>query len=328
MLDHTIVAGNFRGSGAVRNDIVGPIAAAWSLIGDNTGATITDNGGNQIGTFGAPISAGLLPLASNGGPTMTHRLASGSLAIDNGNPAALPGEGNVPLYDQRGAGFPRRMDVPGVRDPGARIDIGAYEIGLPKVIEVSIWDSQLPAHLPHQLSKVVGDGDQIRTVPVGNANSILVVFSEIVTVIGNPITVRSAITGSPYTGTVSTTATTARWTLTSGIFTYDQLILRIDDTGVTGLGGRLDGNWTNPTSLNGPGSTDTSVFPSGNNVVDADDDFIFFFTILSGDFNHDNIVDGRDQVIWNKNQGTTSGATHSMGDANGDGAVNQADRDI
>lgn len=60
---------------------------------------------------------GLLPLADNGGPTRTHALAPGSVAIDAGLP--FPGL----LFDQRGAGFPRTLD--------AAADIGAFESGEP-----------------------------------------------------------------------------------------------------------------------------------------------------------------------------------------------------
>jgi hypothetical protein len=55
----------------------------------------------------------LLPLADNGGPTFTHALSPGSLAIDAGsNSAGL-------TTDQRGSPF--------VRSAGARPDIGAFE---------------------------------------------------------------------------------------------------------------------------------------------------------------------------------------------------------
>lgn len=55
----------------------------------------------------------LLPLADNGGPTMTHSLAERSPAIDAGsNDDALD-------YDQRGLGFPRVF--------GPAADIGAFE---------------------------------------------------------------------------------------------------------------------------------------------------------------------------------------------------------
>lgn len=121
-LDHTIVAGNLRGVSG-RSDAFGTLAARFTLIGDNTGATITNNGGNQIGTGASPIDAKLVPGGAfdNGGPTLTHALLPGSPAIDAGDPSfAAP-----PANDQRGAPFVRVADGDGVG--GARIDIGAYE---------------------------------------------------------------------------------------------------------------------------------------------------------------------------------------------------------
>jgi hypothetical protein len=56
----------------------------------------------------------LLPLAPNGGPTLTHALAEGSPAIDTGaNPGALE-------FDQRGDGY--------ARESGSAADIGAFEV--------------------------------------------------------------------------------------------------------------------------------------------------------------------------------------------------------
>lgn len=63
------------------------------------------------------VDPGLQPLADNGGPTPTHALATGSVAID----AGLPFPGLV--FDQRGPGFPRILD--------AAADIGAFESGTP-----------------------------------------------------------------------------------------------------------------------------------------------------------------------------------------------------
>ena len=123
-LAHSIVAGNTRGAG-VRDDILGPMAVSFSLIGDNTGATITNNGGNLIGTAGSPINPLLGPLADNGGPTFTHALLPESPAIDAGDAAAVAGAGGVPQFDQRGDPFSRVADGNGAG--GLRIDIGAYE---------------------------------------------------------------------------------------------------------------------------------------------------------------------------------------------------------
>lgn len=117
-IEHTIIAGNFRGTGSTRDDIHGSLTANWSLIGDNTGATI-NGANNRVGTGTSPIDPYLLPLALNGGPTMTHALQAISPARNMGDPSAVPGENNVPQFDQRGAGFARKV--------GSRIDIGAFE---------------------------------------------------------------------------------------------------------------------------------------------------------------------------------------------------------
>jgi predicted outer membrane repeat protein len=271
----------------------------------------------------------LAPLIWMGGPTKTHRPNNNSPALDAGSNdlAVIPFTTTLLTTDQRGMGFLRPVDLPGVVGrPEGPVDIGAYEIGLPNIIKVHVRDGVPPSHTPHDLSVIVGSGEQLRTVPVGGANTVNVWFSEHVTVNDGAITVTSAINGLPYSGSMFANSIQAGWQLPAGaVFTYDQVILRIDDAGVIGLAGLLDSEWSNPHSLTETGAH-LSVFPSGNNI--AGGDFEFFFTVLSGDFNHDNIVDARNQVIWNENEGTTSGATHSMGDANGDGAVNQADHEI
>jgi hypothetical protein len=118
-LNNTIVAGNFRGM--TRDDISGAATASYSLIGDSTGATITNNGGSQIGNGMSPINPMLGLLASNGGPTATHVLLTGSPAIDAGDPSFSP----PPSVDQRGNPFSRVTDGDGTS--GAQIDIGAFE---------------------------------------------------------------------------------------------------------------------------------------------------------------------------------------------------------
>ena len=121
-LFHTIVAENFRGTGATRSDVFGAVTADFSLIGDNTNAIVTNVGGtSQVGTGAVPIDAKLGPLASNGGRTETHGLLAGSPAIDSGQLGIV----SPPANDQRGAPFVRIFDGDGVG--GARIDMGAYE---------------------------------------------------------------------------------------------------------------------------------------------------------------------------------------------------------
>ena len=134
-LDHTIIAGNSVKNGVAPDlrFIQGSTTVRFSLIGDNTGTTLTeaplgspDINGNLIGK---PVSKGgqgvvdprLASLADNGGPTLTHALLPGSPAIDAGAIVSGPTLG----YDQRGTPFGRAVD--GNADSIVRIDIGAYE---------------------------------------------------------------------------------------------------------------------------------------------------------------------------------------------------------
>jgi hypothetical protein len=78
----------------------------------------------KLGGTGDLIKAtlDLGPLQSNGGPTPTIALGSGSQAIDAGDPAGCTdAEGNPLTVDQRGVSRPQ----------GSRCDIGAFEVEVP-----------------------------------------------------------------------------------------------------------------------------------------------------------------------------------------------------
>jgi CSLREA domain-containing protein len=122
-LDHVIVAGNVRGATRIADDIVGNAELRFSLLGADGGVSITDLGGNQIGTAAAPIDPQLSGLADHGGPTWTYALLPGSPAINAGDLTAVAGEDGVPEFDQRGEPFGRIV--------GGRIDIGAFEYQTP-----------------------------------------------------------------------------------------------------------------------------------------------------------------------------------------------------
>jgi hypothetical protein len=81
----------------------------FNLSNDDAGGYLTGPG-DQINTD--PL---LGPLQNNGGPTFTHALLPGSPAIDAGDPNFTP----PPLFDQRGAGYPRVVN--------GRIDKGSFE---------------------------------------------------------------------------------------------------------------------------------------------------------------------------------------------------------
>jgi hypothetical protein len=85
-LINTIVAGNT--SAANKPDLSGTIASGTNnLIGKGDGSTGLANGvnGNLVGTIANPIDPKLGSLANNGGPTQTHALLAGSLAINAGS---------------------------------------------------------------------------------------------------------------------------------------------------------------------------------------------------------------------------------------------------
>jgi predicted outer membrane repeat protein len=130
-IDQTIIAGNLRGA-STRDDVIGAVGLRYTLLGDDTGATITDNGNNQIGNMAMPEDPLLAALAANDAPALrggyfvlTHTLQTGSPAIDTGDPMAMAGGGTVPTYDERGLGFGRVFNATAL--PAAVIDIGAVE---------------------------------------------------------------------------------------------------------------------------------------------------------------------------------------------------------
>jgi Ca2+-binding RTX toxin-like protein len=113
-LTRTLVSGNtashsgpeIEGSGIV-------VPNNFNLFGHNGQAGIVGfSPGRRDIVPSVGLSAILLALADNGGPTLTHALAIGSPALD-----ASPADADCPPTDQRG--------VP--RPQGVRCDIGAFE---------------------------------------------------------------------------------------------------------------------------------------------------------------------------------------------------------
>jgi hypothetical protein len=141
---NSIIAGNTDNGTApdIRKYADLPPAVSHSLIGDNTGSGLTeaqaaDGNGNFIGssTGGGIINPLIGSLANNGGPTRTHALLPGSLALNRGNNTLIPvdtldidGDSNtteVVPFDQRGVGF--------ARIGGGTVDMGALETQPPVV---------------------------------------------------------------------------------------------------------------------------------------------------------------------------------------------------
>ena len=122
LLQNSIVADNYLGSGTTEDDIQGGTldpASSFNLIGTGGSGGLADGVNNNLVGVANP---GLGPLARNGGPAETHALLAGSPAIDKGNNFSL-------TTDQRGSTRP--FDLTSVPDASEGSDIGAYEFGSP-----------------------------------------------------------------------------------------------------------------------------------------------------------------------------------------------------
>jgi predicted outer membrane repeat protein len=151
-IDNSIVAGN---TANIAHDFNAPLGADdldvdFSLIGDNNGTTLTestvinslpdpDASGNLIGGGSNPaIDPMLGALASNGGPTMTHNLLEGSLAIDAGNALLLPKDTFDLDGDNRQDEESLPVDQRGAKRVVDSLDMGAVELA---AVPVIIWNN-------------------------------------------------------------------------------------------------------------------------------------------------------------------------------------------
>jgi len=156
VIRHSTISGN-TGSPGGGILATGPLEIGDTLLKTGaTGANIAINGGtvtshgynisNDDGTGvltgpGDQINTDPLigPLQDNGGPTATHALLTGSLAINTGDPNFTP----PPEFDQRGPGYPRVFD--------GRIDIGAFELqqGVPTPTPTATATAPTPGPATH-----------------------------------------------------------------------------------------------------------------------------------------------------------------------------------
>jgi hypothetical protein len=204
--------------------------------------------------------------------------------------------------------------------------IGWNQLIPPSVLNVTIGSS-LSGSDPYAFDGAVGSGEQLKTVPVGLANQISVQFSEDVDISSgdldfialNRVVTEPAV--SAFVAPSSGNNFTAIWTLSSSL-PAAQYLLRLSDTIEDLNGNALDGEWTNPTTLTSTGSSD---FPSGNDIVGGD--FEFVFTILPGDADRDNSVGGDDFSLILANWGET-GQEWGDGDFDGNGTVGGSDYDF
>jgi hypothetical protein len=209
--------------------------------------------------------------------------------------------------------------------PGSGAALPIVDFGnAPKVTNVKISGSA-SIHAPYSFDAHDGSGDQLRTVPVGGADTVSITFSEDVNVQASYLRLVGL-----YSANVPTIADfsydiatmTGTWRFVGWTF-GDQYALRLDDAITDIQGNRLDGEWVNPRTLT---TTHVSIseFPSGNGS--AGGDFQFVMTLLPGDANLDNVVSGADLAILSAhyNNGQID-ELFSEGDFNGDGVVDFSD---
>ena len=130
-LKNTIVAANVNNTTFPDVSTGNATSAGNNFIGSTTNANFVNGAnGNQVGTTAAPLNPQLAPLGDNGGQTPTHRLLTGSPAIDKGN--------STLTTDQRGATRP--VDNPAVANAagGNGSDIGAFEVQVPTAASVTV----------------------------------------------------------------------------------------------------------------------------------------------------------------------------------------------
>jgi hypothetical protein len=125
-LSNTIVADNTSAPAPLfGTDVRGSFPSAFSLVETpgGMGANVT---ASVPGSLLTGVDPALAPLAANGGPTPTRRPLSCSPVIDKG------GNTGPPMTDQRGGGFARVVDLPGVANSlaaGANgADMGSVEL--------------------------------------------------------------------------------------------------------------------------------------------------------------------------------------------------------
>lgn len=131
---NSILADNIDSStGTLNPDCAGQLTSqGYNLIGETAGCTIVGTTGNITG-----VSADLMPLANNGGATLTHALMSSSQAIDHGHPSACLDDTSATLgVDQRGWARANRCDM------------GAFEYNSPGTPTASPTATASPTSTP------------------------------------------------------------------------------------------------------------------------------------------------------------------------------------
>ncbi len=198
----------------------------------------------------------------------------------------------------------------------------------PHVVNVTISGFN-STHDPYSFASHVGSGDQLRTVPVGGADTISITFDEEVNVEASFLRVVGLWSGFVPTlvdFSYDPLTMTATWRF-ENLTANDQYLISLSDAVTNTEGYRLDGEWVNPVSLYTTNSV-VSEFPSGDGH--AGGAFNFVMTLLAGDANRDGIVDGTDEdiLLVGFDYGLADWFLFTDADFTGDGAVMSEDYDL
>ncbi len=204
----------------------------------------------------------------------------------------------------------------------------------PKVTNVIVSGSQ-SSHAPFSFDTVDGSGEQLKTVPVGGADTITIVFDRAVNILpGSLFLVGLQTINVPTLAAFAYDPLThaATWRF-EGWSIGDQYLLALSDEVTSSVDeAPLDGEWTNPNRLYQTGSsgsyfanTAISEFPSGDDAPGGW--FTFVLSLLPGDADLNGIVNSSDYNILAVNYGIGFDKLFVQADFDGNGIVNGDDYD-
>jgi CSLREA domain-containing protein len=200
-LANTIVSGN-NGSDATHPDIEGTFTTLGYNIVSALNNPVTPATGDQFGVTPAQVALG--PLQNNGGPTPTHELQAGSVAIDQGSSFGS-------TADQRGQQRP--CDDPNIANAagGDGSDVGAFEVQ---------GNCVPPNQPPHAV-------DDSATVNEGSAANTIGVLANDSDPDGDALTITAVTQGSH--GSVTNNGTNVSYTPAHNFFGADSFTYTISD---------------------------------------------------------------------------------------------------
>ena len=198
---------------------------------------------------------------------------------------------------------------------------GSLPDSAPRVANVIVGGSS-STHDAFYFDTVDGSGNQLRTVPVGAADTIYIAFTENVNVSPDSLKVIGLTNANLPTlaeFVYDSNTFIARWRFEDWTLYGDNYLLSLADVVSDIQGNRLDGEWTNPASISTV-NTAVSEFPSGDGTPGGV--FNFVISLLPGDANLDAIVNTQDaDIMWEYFNVPPHEYTVIYGDFSGDGYI-------